>query len=221
MRCVTSQLLHKLEQQTDTGSSTAAVEQQAQQSAHWTPASAASQQQKQADKLGRDGVTGQAHGKLGTSGSCCSEMSIFNDDQEPMQQSADFFERHGSTQGGTLVDAKIEEALKQWQSQTESRTAHQDNIAVDVTPEQAAEATLTVLYGVSEAGVVSRARLPGGNRLQTLEADDACVLTLNRFQQAMTMLSRKCFPRIANKVRAWQLLLHKHIQPLADKTHSR
>jgi hypothetical protein len=39
--------------------------------------------------------------------------------------------------------------------------------------------------------------------------------------QAMVLLSRRCFPRIANGARAWKLLLEHHVQPLADRKHGR
>lgn len=47
------------------------------------------------------------------------------------------------------------------------------------------------------------------------------VLTAAQFLQAMVLLSRRCFPRIANASRAWQLLLERHVQPLADRKRSR
>lgn len=47
------------------------------------------------------------------------------------------------------------------------------------------------------------------------------VLTAIQFLQAMVLLSRRCFPRIANASRAWQLLLERHVQPLADRKRSR
>jgi hypothetical protein len=42
-----------------------------------------------------------------------------------------------------------------------------------------------------------------------------------QFLQALVLLSRRCFPRIANGSRAWKLLLERHVQPLADKKRSR
>eukprot|EP00775_Hariotina_reticulata_P013381 gene13381-13508_t len=47
------------------------------------------------------------------------------------------------------------------------------------------------------------------------------VLTLRQLYQALTILSRQCFPRIANATRAWQLMLEKHIRPLADRHTNR
>jgi hypothetical protein len=47
------------------------------------------------------------------------------------------------------------------------------------------------------------------------------VLALQQFQAALVLLSRKCFPRIANAARAWKLLIERHIQPLADRKRSR
>lgn len=47
------------------------------------------------------------------------------------------------------------------------------------------------------------------------------VLTASHFLQAMVLLSRRCFPRIANGSRAWKLLLERHLQPLADRKRSR
>jgi hypothetical protein len=49
----------------------------------------------------------------------------------------------------------------------------------------------------------------------------ADVLALQQFQAALVLLSRKCFPRIANAARAWKLLIERHIQPLADRKRSR
>lgn len=47
------------------------------------------------------------------------------------------------------------------------------------------------------------------------------VLTAAQFMQAMVLLNRRCFPRIANGARAWKLLLEHHVQPLADRKHGR
>jgi hypothetical protein len=47
------------------------------------------------------------------------------------------------------------------------------------------------------------------------------VLTFAQFLQALVLLSRRCFPRIANGSRAWKLLLERHVQPLADKKGGR
>jgi hypothetical protein len=47
------------------------------------------------------------------------------------------------------------------------------------------------------------------------------VLTCAQFLQAMVLLSRHCFPRIANGSRAWKLLLERHVQPLADRKRGR
>lgn len=55
---------------------------------------------------------------------------------------------------------------------------------------------------------------------RTGRKDDG-VLTAAQFLQAMVLLSRRCFPRIANGSRAWKLLLERHVQPLADKKRSR
>lgn len=49
----------------------------------------------------------------------------------------------------------------------------------------------------------------------------SAVLAFSQFQQAMVLLSRRCFPRIANGSRAWKLLLERHVQPLADRKCSR
>jgi hypothetical protein len=49
----------------------------------------------------------------------------------------------------------------------------------------------------------------------------ADVLALQQFQAVLVLLSRKCFPRIANAARAWKLLIERHIQPLADRKRSR
>jgi len=52
-------------------------------------------------------------------------------------------------------------------------------------------------------------------------AQEGIILTSAQFLQAMVLLSRRCFPRIANGSRAWRLLLERHVQPLADKKRSR
>lgn len=65
----------------------------------------------------------------------------------------------------------------------------------------------------------------GSAAAATAELGCACcgnhVLALQQFQQALVLLSGKCFPRIANAARAWKLLIDRHVQPLADKKRSR
>jgi hypothetical protein len=51
----------------------------------------------------------------------------------------------------------------------------------------------------------------------TSGSSEGAVLSFAQFLQAMQQLSRTCFPRIANAARAWQLLVERHMQPLADK----
>lgn len=52
-------------------------------------------------------------------------------------------------------------------------------------------------------------------------ARDAGVLTPAQFKQALLLLSKKCFRRIANASRAWKLLIDRHVQPLADRKRNR
>jgi hypothetical protein len=50
---------------------------------------------------------------------------------------------------------------------------------------------------------------------------EAVVLTFAQFLHGMQALSRLCFPRIANGTRSWQLLVERHVQPLADRKRGR
>jgi hypothetical protein len=74
------------------------------------------------------------------------------------------------------------------------------------------------MRGASSAAAAAAAAHPRG---EAKAAGAQHVVTFTQFMRIMVQLSRRCFPRIANGARAWDLLLERHVQPLADRRHGR
>jgi hypothetical protein len=183
----------------------------------------------------------------GTSGTSYSALSIYTDQQLTARSNAHDAEaaallRWQQQKQGIHVEAAvtaetpqsstacsepaIASAASAVQSSTTSAVSSSDDSNAGSRSTTAASSSSETSATTSTTGSCSTSAAPGHGSGAAAAAAAAAVcgadvLTLQQFQAVLVLLSRKCFPRIANAARAWKLLIERHIQPLADRKRSR
>lgn len=166
-------------------------------------------------------------GDPGTTAATCTAASAGHEAQQDRQKPQDRENTCGG-QGSASWRSLNPESAPEASTASTSRPASTSSQGSSDASSTTSSSTSEQPSGLSSASTVAAAQQPlapgavGSKRPgPAASAQEGIILTSAQFLQAMVLLSRRCFPRIANGSRAWKLLLERHVQPLADKKRSR